>query len=506
MKNIFSKIKANLRNSHVKWALGSFLLLMYSCTPTPHDVQQVASLPDIYPDYIGVTIPVEIAPMNFCMADDDVEAIDVVVKGSKSGEIHNSHSLFSPDEVAQFDIDEWHSLLKDNIGGTLSFTVMAMKDGKWTEYKQFQMSISPYPLGEYGIVYRRIAPGFETFSNIGMYQRDLSSFNEETLFDVKDVDGQCMNCHYANRGDANQFLVHVRGKHGATMVRSGGKDRYLNTKTEQTFGSCGYGYWHPDGKYCVFSLNVPLQNFYENEHKVIEPWDGKSDIVVVDMETNELLRSPLLEGDDYQTTPTFSADGKTIYFSAAPGCDMPNDYKNLRYSLCSISFDASTGTFGEKVDTIISGGQLGKSISIARPSYDGKYIMYCLTDHGTTPLYHMDSDLWLLDLATGQSRPVDEVNSNGPDAYHNWNENSHWFVFGSKRLDRYYSLPYFASIDDNGKATKPFLLPQENPKKYYLENLHSFNAPDFTRERVDLDRKEFGKKIMSDERIQVTVK
>lgn len=486
--------------------VGVMLCLLAACSPSPSNVIQVDSLPDIYPDYVNVAIPAEIAPMNFCMSDDAVEAVDVVARGSKSGEIHNCRGLFSPEEVAQFDIDEWHALLHDNVGGSIMFTVTALKDGTWTEYKPFAMHVSKYPLVEYGIVYRRIAPGFETFSNIGMYQRELSTFKEETLFDVKDVDGQCMNCHYANRCDANQFLVHVRGRHGATMVRNGGKDSYLNTKTDQTLGSCGYGYWHPDGKYCVFSLNIPLQNFYENEHKIIEPWDGGSDIVVLNMETNELLRTQLLEGDDFQTTPTFSADGKTIYFSAAPACNMPNEYEKVKYSLCSISFDAVTGTFGEKVDTIISGGQLSKSISIARPSYDGRYIMYCMTSHGTTPLYHEDSDLWLLNLATGEARAMDEVNSSGADAYHNWNENSHWFVFGSKREDHHYSLPYFACLDDDGKATKPFLLPQENPKQYYLENLHSFNAPDFTRDRVAIDRSEFGKKIMSDERIQVTVK
>lgn len=486
--------------------ISTLLLLFVACTPSPSDVTTVNTKPEIYPDYIDVTIPAEIAPMNFTMVDDAVEAVDVVVKGSNSGEIHNIQGMFSPHRVAQFDIDEWHGLLNNNIGGTLRLTVTALKNGQWTEYESFQMYVSKYPLGEYGIVYRRIAPGFETFSNIGMFERDMSSFKEETLFDVKDVDGQCMNCHYANRCDADEFLVHVRGRHGATMVRKGGKDSYLNTKTEQTMGSCGYGYWHPSGRYCVFSLNIPLQNFYENEHKVIEPWDRGSDIVVLDMQTNELLRCPMLEGDDFQTTPAFSSDGKTIFFSAAPACDMPNEYMKVKYSLCSIPFDASTGTFGERVDTIISGGRIDKSISIARPSYDGKYIMYCLMDHGTTPLYHEDSDLWLLDLATGGARPLDEVNSPAPDAYHNWNENSHWFVFGSKREDGHYSLPYFACLDDDGKATKPFLLPQENPKKYYLENMHSFNAPDFTRERITLDRKEFGKRMMSDERIQVRVK
>ena len=481
----------------------ALLLCLSACSPKPHDVTKVAEQPVIYPDYIGVTIPVEIAPMNFCMADEAVEAIDVVVKGSKTGELRAKHSLTTPDEVAQFDIDEWHQLLKDNIGGTLSFAVTAMKDGQWTEYQPFAMTVSPYPLGEYGIVYRRIAPGFETFSNIGMYQRDMSSFCEETIFDVKDVDGQCMNCHYANRCSAQEFLVHVRGKHGATMLRRGGKDTYLTTKTDETFGSCAYGYWHHEGRYCAFSLNKAQQNFYTGAQKIVEPWDRMSDIVVLDTETNELLRTPLLEGPDYQTTPAFSADGKTIYFSAATEQNMPQDYEKVKYSLCSIAFDAATGTFGETVDTLINGRLLDKSISLARPSYDGKYIMYCQMSHGTTPVDHMDSDLWLMELATGETRPMDEVNSGEADAYHNWAGNSRWFVFGSKREDHYYSLPYFACIGDDGKATKPFLLPQENPREYYLANLHSFNAPDFVHERVDLDRGEFTERIMSDERIQV---
>ena len=38
---------------------------------------------------------------------------------------------------------------------------------------------------------------------------------------------------------------------------------------------------------------------------------------------------------------------------------------------------------------------------------------------------------------------------------------------------------FFSSIDEKGKATKPFLLPQKNPRRYYHRTLYSFNTPDF---------------------------
>ena len=83
---------------------------------------QKNELPNIYPDYVGVTIPVGIAPLNFSMVDDEVETVDVVVKGSKEGSIHANGSY------ADFDVDEWHQLLEKNKGGTLTLTVCAEKN------------------------------------------------------------------------------------------------------------------------------------------------------------------------------------------------------------------------------------------------------------------------------------------------------------------------------------------------------------------------------------------
>ena len=45
------------------------LWLLGSCSPTPRNAQTVNRLPQIYPDYTDVTIPPNIAPLNFMLCD-----------------------------------------------------------------------------------------------------------------------------------------------------------------------------------------------------------------------------------------------------------------------------------------------------------------------------------------------------------------------------------------------------------------------------------------------------
>ena len=81
----FSLSKCLMRHFYIIILSSLFVLLLMGCHSTPENVAQKNELPDIYPDYVGVTIPVGIAPLNFSMADDEVETIDVEVKGSKGG-------------------------------------------------------------------------------------------------------------------------------------------------------------------------------------------------------------------------------------------------------------------------------------------------------------------------------------------------------------------------------------------------------------------------------------
>lgn len=494
------------------------LVLLVSCSETPTNVLRVNELPPIYPDYVGVTIPVGIAPMDFSPLPasnkgEETGRIDVIVKGNKGGEIHANG------EYADFDIDEWHQLVEQNKGGELTFTVCIKQDGQWKQYDDFKMFVSNYDLEAWGLTYRRVAPGYEVFSEMGLYQRDLSNFDEYEIMSNTRTPGYCVNCHTSNRTNPQQFVFHVRGEKPVTVMQKDGNHQMLSTKTDQTIGLCVYPYWHPEGKYIAFSTNTTRQSFHVVKDERIEVFDQESDLQILNTETNELILSPSVKRpDSWETYPAFSPDGKTIYFCSAQPKDYPQQFKEVKYSLCKASFDAKTGKVGDKVDTLLCatntasldslplGGEGGGSYTFPRPSYDGKWLMFTKSDYGCFPIWHKEADLYLLNLQTGESHRMDIVNSDDTESFHNWNINSHWFVFSSRRGDGLYTRLYLSSLDDKGKATKPFLLPQKNPKHFYERLIHSYNTPDFTSQKVEIDSRVCGNEVLNGKAKQLTVK
>lgn len=457
-------------------------------------------LPPIFPDYIGVTVPAEIAPLNFNLQG-EYDKVFVKVYGKK-GEIS------SYGNYARFNISKWHGFLADNVGDTLTFRVLGRKDGSWQQFRDFYMFVSKYPLTDYGVTYRKFAPGYETFSKIGIYQRNIHNFDESPIIEGNLIPGQCVGCHTANSTSPDQFLFHVRGKHGATVVQLEGKRKWLTTKTDSTISNAVYSYWHPSGDFVAHSTNHIHQLFWigENE-RYIEVFDDASDVVVHNARTDEMILSPLLMTDDFETYPAFSADGNTLFYCSAPYVEnVPAHVEDVHYNLCSIPFDAETQTIGDKADTLIDAFNMGKSVTFPRPSFDGKWLLYSLSDFGNFPINHKEADLWLMDLSTRETHALERANSDYDESFHNWSSDSHWILFASRRSDSLYSCIYFCSIDENGNATKPFVLPQRNPWKFYHNTLFTFNVPDFTCKKVEFKTRGVFNEAFSQERGNITIK
>ena len=454
----------------------SLLLLLFSaCVESVSDAKQETVQPQIYPDYIGVTIPVNIAPLNFNMVDETVLRIDAVITD------RHGHTLHSQgDEAVDFDLDDWHTILDQNRGDSLSITVSAKYDDGWHTYRPFSIFVSPDSI-DYGLCYRLIAPGYEVWSKMGIYERDLSSFDERALIENTQFEG-CVNCHSFNRGNSADMSLHIRGPHGATLLRhDGGSLTAYNTKTDQTLGFCVYPYWHPSGRYIAYSTNTTSQLFHSANPNRVEVFDTASDLQVYDVEKNELLLSPLLKQDSiYETYPVFSADGRSLYFCAARALpEGSHELDSIRYNLYRIDFDPATGTFGDHIDIIVDAEAQQKSISFPRPSYDGRFLCYTLSNYGQFSIWHHEADLYLLDLATGENHPMTGANSEDTESFHNWSTNSRWLVLSSRRDDGLFTRPYFCHVDANGVVSKAFMLPQRNPRRFYRDRFLSFNVPDF---------------------------
>jgi len=113
-------------------------------------------------------------------------------------------------------------------------------------------------------------------------------------------------------------------------------------------------------------------------------------------------------------------------------------------------------------------------------------LLYTVSDYGTFPIWHRETDLQLLDLRNHHIDKLTAVNSNRSDTYHSWASNSRWFAFASKRGDGQYGRIYFSYIDRNGKVYKPFVLPQLDPEDDDL-NLKSYNIPELSVTPVPFD-------------------
>ena len=322
---------------------------------------------------------------------------------------------------------------------------------------------------------------------MGIYERNLTNFDEVTFLSNKQMNNNCMNCHSFCMQDPDKMLFHQRAIHAGTYIIINKKIEKLNTKTKETISALVYPSWHPSGKFIAFSTNDIKQDFHLCDPNRIEVFDNKSDVVVYDIEKHEIITAPCISSkDNMETFPTFSPDGKTLYFCSAPIKQMPESYKNIKYNLMKISFDTATRTFGQKVDTIYNAEKEGRSAKFPRVSPNGQYLLYTISNYGNFSIWHKDADLRMLNIRTNQIDLLKNVNSDDVESYHSWSHNSRWFVFSSRRGNGLYTRPYICYIDQNGKTRKPFLLPQLNG--YYEHSLFSFNIPELVRGKVKVDR------------------
>lgn len=474
-----------------------FLLLSFQAcreTVAPKEVRK--EKPAIFPDYVDVTVPATIAPLNF-KVQDEYSAIDAVIVGRNQEVIH----IQDKKEIC-FPENKWAQLLANSKGDSLRITVSVKKQGNWIRFAPFAVHVSDVPI-DYGLVYRLIAPGYEVYSKMGIYQRNLSSFDQSPIVENTLIPGSCVNCHSFRLSDPKNMNLHIRGKKGGTVLMTDGKINLLNTKTDETISNFIYPFWHPSGNYVAYSVNNIHQVFHAAKTKRVEVVDGASDIVVYDIKNNQPISCAELMNDSiFETFPSFSPDGRSLYFCSAAHREMPQEFNKVQYNLCRIAFNPENGTFGGQIDTLFNATAINKSVTFPRPSPDGRYLMFTLIDYGNFSIWHKEADLYLLDLQTGLCRSMDEANSRDTESYHSWSSNSRWFVFSSRRIDGLYTRPFIASIDEKGNIGKPFLLPQANTG-FYTNLMESFNIPEFVTGKVEIDPNEIEKMIVGDKVSQV---
>lgn len=423
----------------------------------------------IYPDYKDVTIPVNIAPLNYYYA----------MKGAKS-----ATTTFSVDGKSvtikgvdvEWKLSKWKAFIADAAGKTINVKASVKVDGKIVE-DNWTISVIEDEIDAF-LTYRRIEPAFQMTNEVSIMERNIENFEESTICDYTVTDNSCMNCHIhgQQRGDLSMF--YIRGAKGGAILNRDGKLRKLTLKTPDMISSTVYGELHPSGRFGVFSTNIIFPGLHSMYGKRTEVYDTVSDLTVADFDNNSMINVPqTARADKLETFPCFSADGKAVFYCSADTLRIPEEIENLRYSLVSVSFDTETGEMGTQMDTLWNADVLHSSVCHPKASPDGRWLMFTVADFGTFPINHNECTLHMIDLQTGEANALESIKGDSSDTFHSWSSDSRWFVFASKRGDSQYSKAFFCHLDENGNPSKPFMLPQKDAR-YYDYTLKSFNVPD----------------------------
>lgn len=463
----------------------SLMTLCYtSCKPEVKIEAYLHETSPLVDEYEGMVIPYNIAPLNFFVSVDDGAQGMVLTYGD------TRLSAISEDGAIIPDLDDWKSLLDKAKGNDLKLEHCIHTDDGWKAYDSFTLHVSEDGIDPY-LVYRLIPPGYEMWNEMGLYQRNLENFDESVVVENKNAGYNCVNCHSFCMHDPEMMMFHSRAVNAGTIIIRNDNMQKLDTKTDKTISSMVYPHWHPSGKYIASSVNTIKQMFHVNRPNRAEVMDLASDVVVYDIDKNQIVTTPLLfDETKFETFPAFSPDGKTLYYCVAEAKQpIPDDFDQLKYYLCSISFDEKTCSFGNSIDTLFHAGMADKSVSFPRVSPDGKKLLFTLSDYGNFSIWHQEADLWMIDLATRELTCMDKWNSQSVESYHSWSSNSRWVVFSSRRMDGLYTRPYIAYIGADGRISKPFVVPQKNGS-FYTNFINSYNIPEFVKGKIEVGQRE----------------
>jgi WD40 repeat protein len=461
-------------------ALGLALCLVGNLQAAPSglaDALPVAQPPAIKPDYRDVTIPPNIAPLNFMILEQGAQFY-VRLQGSVGPPIEissRSPKIAIPEKA-------WRRLLGQNQGSPLEVVVYVKEEDKpWRRYTGITNAIAAEEIDPI-LIYRKIHPAHNTWSSMGLYQRKLSTFEETPFLENSRFANDCCHCHNLRNNDPNTATVVIRSSHyqNSLLVISNGVATAIQ-------GSVGFVAWHPTGRVMASSFSKPRLMLHSARNDMrdiaeLEGWIGYfllgSDVVkpVPGLHDNTRLRA----------FPFWSPDGRYLYY-----CSAPNPWTNMatvtatshttaKYDLMRLSYNLERDEWGQP-EMVLPAGENGFSVAQPRISPDGHWIFFCAIPYGCWPTYDSSSDIYGIDVLAGQAagkfscRKL-ELNSSECESWLSWSSNSRWVVFSSKRVSPLFNRPHIAYVSATGQCSKPFIVPQEEPE-FYDSLLKTFTIP-----------------------------
>lgn len=426
-----------------------------------------APVPRIQPDYGGLIIPPNIAPLNFRILETG-SAYRVRLEADAGTPIEATTD--SP--IIQFPDKAWGRLLATNAGRSLRLGIWVKgTDDQWKRFQTITNRIATDPIDSV-LLYRKLHPVQNMWSTMGLYQRQLQTFEETPFLENRRFDSECCHCHALLDNDPATATVAIRSS------RFGNQFLVIsNDAVETIHGTVGYPARHPKAPIVVAGFSKPrllLHSAKLNDMRDIaesESWLG-----CFRLDSDPVKRVPVADDSKFTAWPAWSSDGAFLYYCLAPNPlavatnTLNSTYAQIHYDLMRVAYDAGKDLWGTP-ELVLSARTLGLSIALPRLSPDGRWLFFCGTAYGCWPPYDPTSDLYAIDLHSG-GKGVEfswrklEINSSECESWLSWSSNSRWVVFNSKRMSPLFGRPHLAYVGADGRCGRPFVLPQRDPTLY----------------------------------------
>ncbi|MBN2697494.1 MAG: PD40 domain-containing protein [Bacteroidales bacterium] len=454
------------------------ITMLAGCRGDDRSNSEANRVAKLFPPYYDLTIPPNIAPLNFIIQEPGSGfRVEISAGNSKTIKIRQC----SPEITIP--LQKWHNILSGNSGKTVQVNISVLDHNRWTRYEPITHHIASDPIDPV-LAYRKVHAVYLIWREMGIYTRNLTNFDERPLIENYSTGYGCMNCHSFSNNDPSKMLIHFRIVHPGTLILNEGMLLKVNTRTPDAMSAGIYPSWHPDGNHIAFSTGKISPHLTTRLNKVVDVADRSSDLVVYDVKNNTVTTSPGISTGMRENMPAWSADGRYLYFICAPEAVKGDDESLLhsRYSLMRIAYSTKLNSWGEP-EMVLSADSTGMSISMPSVSPGGKYLVCSMTDYGYFTIFHKGSDLYVVDLETNNYRKL-ELNSGSAESHPSWSSNGRWLVFSSKRMDDVLSRTYIAYFDRNGVAHTPFVLPIKNPGSYHT-SVFNYNLPRLVTGRIE---------------------
>ena len=175
---------------NIKWLIGAISVGLFISCENVKEAQTVSnSYPSVFPDYTFTAIPYNIAPLNFEVKGAQEIRADFAGEGVNLLTVTGKHEIRIPKK-------KWKEMLDKLKDKDLEVTVSVWNSSspEGVRYKPFTVRVASDAIDEW-IAYRLIEPGYEGWNMLGIYQRNLTSFEEKEIATNRADKSKCMNCH-----------------------------------------------------------------------------------------------------------------------------------------------------------------------------------------------------------------------------------------------------------------------------------------------------------------------